>query len=187
MTKAHERKKQPELVRRRLLDCGGQLAAESGLGSVTIQAVSDAAGVTKGGMLHHFPDKRQFLEALFDDMLAELDKDIDALMALNPDAPGAFTQAYAELSLHEAVNENQKKAAQTFVMLGDADLRKRWDAWISARHKQHALTDSEPIYQVIRFAADGVWMSGLTKPLSLTECEQLRALFNDLLKRKPNP
>ncbi len=48
MATAYNRKKQPELVRRTLLDCAAKLALEQGLAAVTVQAVSHAAGVTKG-------------------------------------------------------------------------------------------------------------------------------------------
>ena len=58
MQSPHRRKKQPEQVRRSLLDCAAQIAVEQGLASVTIQAVAEAAGVTKGGLFHHFASKR---------------------------------------------------------------------------------------------------------------------------------
>ena len=63
MTNAHERKKQPEVVRRNLLDCAAKLAAEQGVAALSVQAVADAAGVTKGGLFHHFPSKQVLLEA----------------------------------------------------------------------------------------------------------------------------
>src|SRR3546814_10243849 len=58
MSLSHQRKKQPELVRRSLIDCAARIVAEAGVGGATIQAVADAAGVTKGGLLHHFPSKQ---------------------------------------------------------------------------------------------------------------------------------
>ncbi|MGO7697024.1 TetR/AcrR family transcriptional regulator, partial [Rhizobium leguminosarum] len=52
------RKKQPDVVRQALLDCATKLALEHGLAAVSFQAVASAAGVTKGGLFHHFPYKR---------------------------------------------------------------------------------------------------------------------------------
>src|SRR3546814_5842620 len=77
MTTPHHRKKQPELVRRSLIDCAGRTVAEGGVGGATIQAVAEAAGVTKGGLLHHFPSKPILIEALFVDLLEQLDAQID--------------------------------------------------------------------------------------------------------------
>ena len=58
MVNAHHRKKQPEQVRRTLLDCAARIAAEQGIANVTVQAVAEAAGVTKGGLFHHFPEQK---------------------------------------------------------------------------------------------------------------------------------
>ena len=55
MPEAHKRVKDPQAVRRRLMDEAKKLAIESGISAITVQAVASAAGVTKGGFLHHFP------------------------------------------------------------------------------------------------------------------------------------
>src|SRR3546814_20562314 len=78
MSLSHQRKKQPELVRRSLIDCAARIVAEAGVGGATIQAVADAAGVTKGGLLHHFPSKQIPLEALSADLPAKLQAKRDA-------------------------------------------------------------------------------------------------------------
>ena len=91
---AHHRKKQPEQVRRALLDCAAQIAAEQGAQAITIQAVAGRAGVTKGGLLHHFDSKQALLAAVFSDLLEQMDREIDRTMAGDPVARGRFTRAY---------------------------------------------------------------------------------------------
>ncbi|MBW8284343.1 MAG: TetR/AcrR family transcriptional regulator, partial [Rhizobium sp.] len=91
---AYSRKKQPEQVRRALLDCAATLAVENGLSAVTLQAVADAAGVTKGGLLHHFASKQILVEAVFAGLLAELGREIDGYMTADDEAYGRFTRAY---------------------------------------------------------------------------------------------
>ena len=81
MTSAYHRKKQPELVRRNLIEQAIRLMAEEGLHAVTVQAVSDAAGVSKGGFMHHFSSKHALVEAAFAELLAALDADLAARMA----------------------------------------------------------------------------------------------------------
>src|SRR3546814_4580542 len=97
MSLSHQRKKQPELVRRSLIDCAARIVAEAGVGGATIQAVADAAGVTKGGLLHHFPSKQILIEALFADLLEQLDAQLDAQLEgeIEGDARsyGRFTRA----------------------------------------------------------------------------------------------
>src|SRR3546814_2434190 len=83
---------------RSLIDCAARIVAEAGVGGATIQAVADAAGVTKGGLLHHFPSKQILIEALFADLLEQLDAQLDAQLEgeLEGDARsyGRFTRAY---------------------------------------------------------------------------------------------
>lgn len=47
MSTAHKRKKEPEKVRIRLIECAARIISEQGPNAVTIQAVADAAGVTR--------------------------------------------------------------------------------------------------------------------------------------------
>jgi len=94
MESPYRRRKQPELVRRNLLDEARKLAVEEGLASVTMQAVSEAAGVTKGGCIHHFPSKKDLIEAVFDELLQAIDEDIEARIARDPEPYGSFTRAY---------------------------------------------------------------------------------------------
>jgi AcrR family transcriptional regulator len=80
MGNAYTRSKQPELVRRALLDHAAKLAVEQGLAAVTVQAVSDAAGVTKGGFTHHFPSKQALIDTVFHELLEKLGHDLDRRM-----------------------------------------------------------------------------------------------------------
>ena len=96
MDNAYQRKKQPEAVRRALLDQAARLAVEEGMAAVTVQAVSDAAGVTKGGFIHHFPSKQALIDAVFEELLDTLSDDLDRRLAADPQPYGSFTRAYVE-------------------------------------------------------------------------------------------
>ena len=52
------------------MDEAKKLAIESGISAITVQAVASAAGVTKGGFLHHFPSKQALGLAVIDEILA---------------------------------------------------------------------------------------------------------------------
>nr|WP_244413638.1 helix-turn-helix domain-containing protein [Methylorubrum extorquens] len=49
-----------------------------------MQAVSDAAGVTKGGLFHHFPSKQALIAEIFATLTERLDAEIDAAMVRDP-------------------------------------------------------------------------------------------------------
>jgi AcrR family transcriptional regulator len=64
-------------ARERLLDAAERVVVESGATHLTLDAVAKSAGVSKGGLLYHFPNK----EALLEGMLARHFADVDAEVA----------------------------------------------------------------------------------------------------------
>src|SRR5262245_6961481 len=97
MSEAHHRKKQPEAVRQILLDVAARLGVDKGAASVTLDAVSREAGVSKGGLLHHFPSKSDLLDGLLDDLVDRLEAAIREEMLADPEPHGRFTRAYLKV------------------------------------------------------------------------------------------
>lgn len=152
------RRRQPRILRRKLLDAATALAMREGLPCVTVGAVARAAGVTKGGLFHHFPDKEALLKAVFLDQLEELDAVIDAEMAEGESGPGCFTRAYILATLQHSASP----AAPLFaVLLMSPAMRAIWSDWLRARLSRHAATDEGAALELARYAADGIWLSDL--------------------------
>ncbi|WP_411901453.1 TetR/AcrR family transcriptional regulator [Methylorubrum thiocyanatum] len=162
MATAYKRKKQPELVRRTLLDCAAKLALEQGLAAVTVQAVAEAAGVTKGGLFHHFPSKQALVEGVFADLLARVDADIDTAMAADPERRGAFTRAYVGSTFSDPLlPRGSQWAALHISALAEPSLRRLWAEWFADRLARHRDTDDGPSFEIVRLAADGAWLAFL--------------------------
>jgi AcrR family transcriptional regulator len=64
----------PRPARDRLLDAAERVVVEAGATHLTLDAVAKSAGVSKGGLLYHFPSK----EALLEGMLARHFQDLDS-------------------------------------------------------------------------------------------------------------
>ncbi len=159
---AHHRKKQPEQVRRALLDCAAQIAAEQGASAITIQAVADRAGVTKGGLLHHFDSKQALLAAVFSDLLEQMDREIDRTMAVDPMSRGRFTRAYVRACFSDRLlGDRSLWGALSVAIVSEPALRSLWSAWLDGRMAQHAETDSDPRLIAVRLAADGIWLADM--------------------------
>lgn len=160
MALAHHRKKDPAQVRRQLLDQAARLSVREGLASVSLQGVASAAGVTKGGLLHHFPSKQALVEAMFTDFLAALDREIDALIAADGEAYGSFSRAYVEAMFRQGdIGTDSVCAVLGIAMLTDPRLRELWAKWLAARLERHRPTDAAPELEITRYAADGVWLA----------------------------
>nr|HCI8789084.1 TetR/AcrR family transcriptional regulator [Klebsiella quasipneumoniae] len=91
---AQHRKKDPVRLHRQLLESAAMIAGRDGIAALSLNAVAREAGVSKGGLLHHFPNKQALIFALFARLLAIMEKAISELMAADNIAYGRFTRAY---------------------------------------------------------------------------------------------
>ncbi len=182
---AHKRKKQPELVRRALLDQAAKLAVEEGLAAITVQAVADAAGVTKGGLMHHFPHKQALIDAVFQELMDAIDEELNTRIAADPEPYGSFTRAYVEAVFTMSLGANGGPwAPLSITMLTDAGLRALWGKWFQARLERHEKTDSDMRLAIVRLAADGVWLADLAG-IALPDIGQLRIRLLEATRGEP--
>ncbi|MCP1726963.1 AcrR family transcriptional regulator [Natronospira proteinivora] len=160
---SQRRKKQPDLVRRRLIEAGISIAVEHGLAAATVQAVSDKAGVTKGGFLHHFPSKRALITAIIKDLITSAEREINEHMAEDPDKYGSFTRAYIEFSLNSAWEGlYDRPTAIAILAISDSELRSIWADWYNEMQRKHRQTDGDEHLAIIRLTADGLWLAALS-------------------------
>ena len=162
MATAHHRKKEPDKVRRSLIERTAKLALDEGPAAITIQAVAEAAGVTKGGLLHHFSSKQALIEAVFADLLKQLADEIDRYMAEDAEPVGRFTRAYVRAAFADhKLGTRSPWAALSVTMVADPGMRRLWSDWLDARLAAHSQTDGTARLEIVRLAADGVWMADL--------------------------
>lgn len=165
MSKAHERKKQPDVVRRSLVESTIRLAGERGFEAVTIQAVADAAGVTKGGLMHHFASKSELVEAAFQELTVDFEREIEEELRNQPLEYGVFTRAYIKVCMRSYTPEERLQARSVLIFLfSEPNLRHGWancqDRWM----KGYSETDGDLDLLLLRSAVDGLWMEQIIDP-----------------------
>jgi len=80
-------------IRDRILDAVGQLAMSLGAGNFTLEQVAQAAGVSKGGLLYHFPTKEALLLAMGERFLQTFESGRREAREHLPDEPSADLKA----------------------------------------------------------------------------------------------
>ena len=169
MSRAHHRKKQPEAVRQQLLEVAARLSIEKGPGNVTLDAVSQAAGVSKGGLLHHFPNKLSLLDGLFDDLTERFDRALTERMQADPEPEGRFTRAYLAVCFdQDDADDGEGWTVLTIAFMSEPHLRERLRDWMETRAEAHAGTDSSLDAMLVRYAVDGVWLADLLGTPTMT-------------------
>lgn len=84
--------------RARILKAASELAAESGPGNLSLDAVAARAGLSKGGLLYNFPTKAKLLEAVVEDHLARFEGELVEATDARAGEPNALALAYLTLA-----------------------------------------------------------------------------------------
>jgi len=66
------RKRQPDVTRERLLQAAFQEIYRRGFQGASLESILEQAGVTKGALYHHFPDKTELGYAVVEDVVKDL-------------------------------------------------------------------------------------------------------------------
>lgn len=102
------RKKEDAMqTRETVLKASATVIAQQGTGAFTLDAVAREAGLTKGGVLHHFPSKEALINGLIDQVIAVFNSRLEEeLLAEPPEAHGRWLRAYLRtvFSVHYDVN-----------------------------------------------------------------------------------
>jgi AcrR family transcriptional regulator len=147
-------------TRDKLLDAAARLLLRDP-SKLTLDAVAEEAGVSKGGLLYHFSSKAQLLDAVVDRWEGSFQAQIDA--AADP-APGGWTRAYAEVSAKDGADPHAREIDSGILAVLalqperlDA-VRARYEGW-----QERVEADGiDPVdATIVRLAADGLWFSEL--------------------------
>lgn len=159
--------------RRQLLEAAIRVAENHGLQAVTLDSVAAEAGLTKAGLLYHFPGRRELLVAVYAHLAAEWEADMVAeLGGGDPEtaSPRDRLRAYIKVS-------SRPMSKAELVYLADArddrELIEPWrevaDRWIPPFDEMA----SRPEVMVACLAADGLWihdvLSGRILPEGMRE------------------
>ena len=181
---AQHRKKDPVRLHQQLLESAAMIAGRDGIASLSLNAVAREAGVSKGGLLHHFPNKQALIFALFARLLAIMEEAISELMAADNISYGRFTRAYLRyLSAPELTDtqESRQLMVLSLAMPDEPVLRKCWRDWMLDHLAKGDELDNSHTGTLVRYAADGIWLSELTEGRTMNPGHR-QSLVSDLTK-----
>lgn len=147
-------------TRREVLDAAARALIAHGPG-VSLDAVAREAGVSKGGLLHHFRTKQALLAGLIDEWFARYDAAVESL--LEPEeTPGRYTRAHIRATFGPDEEGLWSHPSVVAALLGVPEAQQRIDA-AAARWRQQ--TDSDGLHPqravLISLALDGVTLADL--------------------------
>jgi len=153
----------------RILDAVMQLILKGGLPSVTLSAVCQHAGISKGGLIHHFPNKERLVDAFIERSTEQYWELIENAVAPHVAGHGQRAKAYVDLVLAKPeLDPNHCEHECLAVMLafiqsgGQLPIVQR----LYARLMQLLIHDGlgRASAEMLVAATDGMWFQSIIEP-----------------------
>lgn len=172
-------------TKERIISAAEEVVRREGVARLTLEAAAAEAGLSKGGVLYHFPTRDALVAGMVAKIIEEFDHDIEVNRA-GAVAPGSFTRAYIRATMEPCTPrpDGQDRlgaaliaaaAAQPSLMVPLQQAADRWQACLEDDGLDPALAT------VLRLACDGLWLCdlfGLAPP-----ARALRAGVEDRLEQ----
>jgi AcrR family transcriptional regulator len=149
----------------RILDAAEEVVLRDGVARLTLDAAAAEAGLSKGGILYHFPTRDSLVAGMVAKIIEEFDRDIDRRLADDGD-PGCFTRAYIGATMEPSATrpDREDRLGAALIAAAAAEpelmvpLQQAADRW-QDRLEQDGL--DRTMATVLRLACDGLWMCDL--------------------------
>ena len=149
-----------------IFEACSSILRRDGLASLTLDAVAEEAGLSKGGLLYHFPSKVALIEGLFEYHNDIFELRLQELTTAEGDDPGAWLRAYAKASVEQITDPD---CASLYVSLFAAEeryasahqlMRQKYVRW----QQQVEASGLDPARAtLVRLAVDGLWFAEMHK------------------------
>ncbi len=174
------------LTRENILIKACELLAREGVTHLTIEKVAKEAGISKGGLLYHFPSKEALIKAMIDDMLKRSNEDIEERLKVDDSASGQWLRAFIQTTFGEYGRKDLISPALLSTLLANPDLIESWrntyGDWTENIEKDN---NNLIIATIVRLACEGLWFTDLLdfNPVKGELRQQVLETLLDLTKR----
>ena len=173
-----------DATRRSVLAAAAEIVVRDGAAKLTLDAVAERCGLSKGGILHHFSTKDSLISAMIEDVVGQFETDLQRNMQ-GESGPGSFARAFLRACLDREgiVTRTLKVSAGIVAAVAIntqllAPLRTRYDEW-SARLEHDGIDPA--IAELVRSAADGLWLGNVLE-LGSTSAALRKRMFAKLIE-----
>ena len=165
-----------------MLDAAEAVVMDEGSGKLTLDAVAERAGVSKGGVLYHFPTKEALLLAMMDRMIAHSHEVRSEILEEMPDGPGRALKAELQASLVSKQEKPKLCAGMLAAVAYEPKLMEAAQAFHKQRFSAHtAGKGGSERKALVLLAADGLFFLEMLQ-VSPFSAAQRKAMINELFK-----
>ena len=172
-----------EQTKTRILEAAGRIVLERGAAGLTLEAVADAAELSKGGLLYHYASKEALLSAMVERLIEVTERRIVEHREDDTSA-GSWTRGYIAACVADNLPQADPVGRLGVALLAagatdpelTAGLRERQEEW-----RQRLRNDGidSTTAQLVRLAADGLWLNDMFD-LPVLSAEERAAVLHRL-------
>lgn len=164
-----------------ILHAASKIVSERGIFNLTLEATALEAGVSKGGLLYHFPSKEALVKGMVEHLAENYREKIAASAAESDAEKGKWIKSYVDVTFNNPYRNKDMhsgllaaKAVNEKLLDPIRDLYSEWQKEISD-------DGIDPVKAtIIRLATDGLWLSELFDIDQLTE-ENKKVIYGKLI------
>ena len=165
-----------------ILDAAAAVAIECGAARMTLDAVAENAGLSKGGLMYHFPTKEALLEAMVARLVERFEGSRAAVSDTLPESPTRLAKAYVIAALNHRDEPDHASAAYLAAAANDLELLSPVRETLRDRFTEFADTgDGFTRAAIAALAVDGLWVLEMMRISPLTP-EQRAQVAEGLLR-----
>ena len=162
-------------ARERIIDAAEQVVLKEGASHMTMDAVAAKAGVSKGGLIYHFPSQRDLLQAMLQRFIDRVETRMAQARTQLPESPARSIKAYIHAWFTLGGEYRRTASALLAAITREPELLQA----VRLKHRAvlteivKAAPNSEQAL-VLSLATEGMWMSELLDISPLTDSERDR-------------
>jgi len=165
------------------LNAATRIIARQGFTGFTIDAVAHEAGLTKGGVLHHFHSKEDLINGLIDQVVMMFNNRLqDELQQETDDQPGRWLRAYIRTVFAVRYEEMNLLPALAAAVSAETQILDRIRKSFEGSQLAAVQDSSNPVLAtIIRLAVDGM-VFGRALNVDVLDPAESRRVYDELIR-----
>lgn len=154
----------PADSKNRILNSAEAVVLRDGVARLTLDAVAAEVGLSKGGVLYHYPSKDALVRGMVERLIDQTEAEINKLAAADPEPRGRVLRSYVRVTFPEdgtaPARVNQLAAVLLTAILTNPNLVEPIRNHFGQMQRR-LLADGldEKTVHIVRLASDGLWLS----------------------------
>ncbi|SEN38041.1 DNA-binding transcriptional regulator, AcrR family [Mesobacillus persicus] len=145
-----------------ILHAASKIVSERGIFNLTLEATAEEAGISKGGLLYHYPSKEALVKGMVDHLASNYREKIENNAKADPKDVGKWTRAYVDVTFKNTYENKDMNSGLLAAKAVNADLlnpiRDLYTEW----QRDIENDGIDPVKAtIIRLATDGIWLAEL--------------------------